>query len=405
MLVVAAGSRAQDAAKQPDTAPALPEAPAGGLLDDGNVFNSEEKVLVAAELEDFSHRVGLPAYVVTANYIFGNTVDQYGERLVTAWSKSRPGVVMLYERGSGQLNYSATPGALGRMEDMQALFLSASKAAAMMPDEATAAQRLRAALHGLTISAETWKKTGTLPTAIPMPNVVSPSPGRAKEEPLPAPPADFVIDQADAFNPEEEAALKSDLAQFHNRSKMGIYVAAYTTLPETTAQLWAERLAHEWLRDRPGAVLVMNRGTGPDEQGMGIAGKVTNEQQFTSAALFKAMEEARVKAREVEIQPGGSPAKGLRGAADSLMQSFDAHGDATETPANTANRWRILTGLAGALVIGSALLFLFHRFQERLEKRSTEQFLFPDVSVGRRLGATQGGGKIAGISFGKGARQ
>ena len=392
MLLLAAGSRAQDAAKQPDTAHPLPEAPAGGLLDDGNVFNSEEKVLVAAELEDFSHRVGLPAYVVTANYIFGNTVDQYGERLVTAWSKSRPGVVMLYERGSGQLNYSASPGALGRLEDMQALFLSASKAAAMMPDEASAAQRLRAALHGLTISAETWKKTGTLPSATPMPEAVAPSPVRAKEEPLPAAPADFVIDEADALNPEEEAALKTELAKFHSQTRMDIYVAAYTTLPETTAQLWAERLAHEWLRDRSGAVLVMNRGTGPDERGMGIAGEVHNEQQFTSAALFKAMEEARVKAREVETAPGGSPAKGLRGAADSLMQSFAAHSGTTETAAGSANRWRLLTALAGALVIGSALLFLFHRFQERLEKRSTEQFLFPDVTVGCRLGATQGGG-------------
>ena len=404
MLALVAGSRAQAPPKQPDTAAALPEAPAGGLLDDGNVFNGEEKVLVSAELEDFSHRVGLPAYVVTVNYIFGNTVDQYGERLVTAWSKVRPSVVMLYERGSGQLNYSASPGALGRAEDMQALFLSASKAAAMMPEEATAAQRLRAALHGLTISAETWKKTGTLPTAVPLPDVATPSPDRTKEEPLPPPPADFVIDQADAFDPAEEASLKSDLSKFHSQSPFVIYVAAYTTLPETTAQLWAERLALEWLRDRPGAVLVMNRGTGPDERAMGIAGRVGNEQQFTSAALFKAMEQAKLKAHEIETAPGGNPAKGLRGATDFLMQSFIVHGDTTENPANTANRWRILTGLAGALVIGSALLFLFHRFQERLEKRSTEQFLFPDVTVGRRLGATQGGGKVAGISFGKGSR-
>ena len=61
MLALVAGSRAQDAADKADTAPALPEAPAGGLLDDGNVFNTEEKVLVSAELEDFSHRVGMPA--------------------------------------------------------------------------------------------------------------------------------------------------------------------------------------------------------------------------------------------------------------------------------------------------------------------------------------------------------
>ena len=269
MLVLAAWSHGQESAKPGPLSASdlLPEAPPAGLLDEGNVFNAEERVLVAAELEDFRHRVGLPAFVVTANYIFGNTVDKYGERLVTAWSKGKPGVVLLYERGSGQLNYSATPGALGRMEDMKALFLSASRASALMPDDATAAQHLRAALHGLTLSAETWKKTGTLPaSASTPPAVASSAPGPSKTETLPAAPADFVMDDADAFNEASESALKTELITFHSKSHADIYVVTCTTLPDTSAELWAERLAREWLRGRHGAVLVMNRGTGTGER-------------------------------------------------------------------------------------------------------------------------------------------
>ena len=282
MLVLAAWSCGQETAAPGLTAgEALRDAPASGLLDEGNVFNAEESVLVAAELEDFRHRVGLPAFVVTANYISGNTVDVYAERLVTAWSKGRPAVVLLYERGSGKLNYSATPGALGRMEDMKALFLSASRASGQMPGDATAAQRLRAALHGLTLSAETWRKTGTLPASGSAPPPAAPTPPvPPTAETRPAAPVDLVMDDAEDFGITTEAALRTEP---------------------------------------------------------------------------------------------------VRGSASGTFQ--------------------IITGLAATLVLGSALLFLFHRLQERLERRSSEQFHFPDVTVGCRLGAPQGGGQVAGISF------
>lgn len=402
MLALAAWSCGQGT--DPPAAPGVPaEAPAGGLLDDGNVFNAEEEVLVSADLEDFRHRVGLPAFVVTANYIFGETVDQYGEILVMAWSKGKPALVLLYERGSNRLNFSATPGAFGRAEDMKTLFLSASRSAAMMPDDASAAQRLRTALHSLTLSAETWRKTGALPAAPPAPEPANnPSvPVPAKTESLPAAPVDFVIDDADALDITEEAALKTDLIKFHSKHGIDIYVATWTFLPDTSAQSRAGELAREWLQDRPGAVLVMNRGTGANEQSLGIAGSAFNEQLLTSAALFTAMEEAKQKARGMENGPQGSPAKGIRGAADHLMQIFAARAGAASAPGEASSMGRVITGLAAALVIGSALLFLFHRVQERLERGAGEQWFFPDVAVGRRLGASQGGGEVAGIRFEK----
>ena len=89
MLVLAVWSCGQETAPAQPVRETLPEAPADGLLDEGNIFNAEERVLMVAELEVFRRRTDLPARVVTVNYVFGETVGQYGERLVTAWSGNK----------------------------------------------------------------------------------------------------------------------------------------------------------------------------------------------------------------------------------------------------------------------------------------------------------------------------
>ncbi len=400
MLVLAVWSCGQETAPAQPVRETLPEAPADGLLDEGNIFNAEERVLMVAELEVFRRRTDLPARVVTVNYVFGETVGQYGERLVTAWSGNKGGVVLLYERGSGQLNYSATPATLGPTENTQALFLSASRAAASLPEEATAAQRLRAAMHSLTLSAAALKKTDPSSPGSPAP-VTPGSPADVAIAALPAPPVDFVIDEAEVFDLTEEAALKTELVTFHSKYGMDIYVATYPVLSDTPPQLLAERLARKWLPARCGAVLVMSRADGPDEQPHGIAGSALNEQRLRSSVLNDAIEEAKLKAREAATAPGGSPAKGLRAAADHLMRTFAVRSAPPDTRTESSGPWRIITGLSAAFVFGSALLFLFHRFQERLERRTVEPLFFPDVTVGCRLGAPHGGGQVAGISFDK----
>jgi len=385
----------------------VPEMPASGLLDEGSVFNPEEEALMAADIEDFRHRVGIPVFIVTANYIFGDTVDKFGGRLVTAWLEGKPGIVIVYERGSGQLNYSASPGTPEENDQLKSLFVIGTKAAGMMPEDASAAQRMRAAVQALTTAGETWKETGKVPSAEMVAAPVAETLPQ-KEEPLPEPPVDFVTDDADAFDLESEAALKSQLVKFHGRHDMDLYVLTYTMLPHTTAQARAEDLAHEWLNDRYGAVLVMNRGTAADEPSIGIAGSAKNDRLIAPAVLFKATERAREKAREIENSPRGSLADGLRGATEVMMETFVTRGApalAERAHTTTSGQWNVLRGVAFALVAGTALLFLFHRVQERLENRSNRQFFFPNVTVGRRLGSPQGGGQVAGISFRKQVEQ
>ncbi len=418
---VSRGQESRDTAKPLSARDPLPEFPVNGLLDEGNIFKAEEEVLLTADLEDFRHRVGVPLYVLTSNYIFGATVEHYGERLVNEGLKGRAGVVLLYERGSGQLHYNATPGALGRNEDMKLLFLAGSKAAAYLPDDATAAQRLRAAVQALTTASEQWKKHGTLPELAVEP---APPPSVPDKTAPPPPPPDFLTDDADAFDAATEAALKAELVKFHAQHDMDVYLVTHTYLQSSTAQDRATTLAAAWLRDRYGAVLVLNRGTAvqrnkesPDigdkarlmppepnevEQGLGIALSASNEQIMPGAQLLQAETAAHAKAEEVRRSEGGSLPQGMQAAARVLMQVLATRGGqnlAVQSQTTSPGQWSVMQGVAASLLAGAALLFAFHRFQERLETRTSAQFHFPDVTVGRRLGATQGGGTVAGISW------
>src|SRR5436190_19306908 len=175
------------------------EAPAAGLLDNGNVFNGEDRGLIEAAVKAFGETAGMPLFIVTENYLVGETVDEYGERLASAWLKGKPGVVMIYERASGRLNYNASPGSLGKDGDPRTLFMNGSKAAAGMPDETSAAGRMVAAVKAMTLAGEVWKKTGKVP---PPPQDAPPPPPPApapKTDKSGAPPVDFVIDDAEIF--------------------------------------------------------------------------------------------------------------------------------------------------------------------------------------------------------------
>jgi hypothetical protein len=373
----------------------IPAAPLTGLLDNGNIFNGDDRGLVEAAIKDFETRTGLPVYVATENYLTGEKVDEYGERLTAAWLKGKPGLVLLYERAEGKLNYSASPGSLGKDADPRALFLHGSRASATMPKDASDALCLRAAIEAMTAAGEVWKKTGIVPAAESTPPPVPLKPDSANK-----PPVDFVIDQAEVFDLDEEVSLKTTLVKFNGSNDMDIYVLTYPAL-QLNAQEHAENLARTWLADRFGAVVVYDAGTqGPAS--VGIANSDRNESLIPPAVLMKAAATARERARETA--PPGSPAKALRSAVDILLEVFLTHAVPVreETAhATSPNQWRVLSAVATILVFGCALLFIFHRFQERVESRANEQLFFPDVTVDRRLGSPQGGGLVAGISFAK----
>ena len=103
--------------------------------------------------------------------------------------------------------------------------------------------------------------------------------------------------------------------------------------------------------------------------------------------------------RTAEAQASGT---GLPSVARFTMETVEARAAEVNLAAGHgtfSGQSTVLMGLAGALVVGSGALFIFHRLQERLEARSNEQFHFPEVKVHQRLGAAQGGGLVAGGSF------
>lgn len=67
-------------------------------------------------------------------------------------------------------------------------------------------------------------------------------------------------------------------------------------------------------------------------------------------------------------------------------------------PSQSASR-QVMAGVAAALLAGAAILFGYHRWQERQASQIHTPLHFPEVTVGRRLGGAQGGGVVATISF------
>lgn len=68
-----------------------------------------------------------------------------------------------------------------------------------------------------------------------------------------------------------------------------------------------------------------------------------------------------------------------------------------EEESSATGRFIGVTLILGALI--GLLGYLGHRFVSRSEIRSDEQFYFPEVEVGARLGAPYGGARVNTLSF------
>ena len=146
----------------------------------------------------------------------------------------------------------------------------------------------------------------------------------------------------------------------------------------------------------------MNRGTGTGESPLGIALGPRVAQSVSGSLLVQAIADARAQSDAVVNSKDGSRPAGLVAAARVLMTALAKSDDAARSQrqsVTSSGQWSVMTGVAAALLVGALLLFAFHQLQEKLERRSNEQFRFPDVRVGRRLGAVQGGGVVAGITL------
>ncbi len=399
-----AGEAAPDAGK-------LPQRPGAGLLDDGNLFSDEERVQMESDLEDFRARTQLPLFVVTLTNVDGApplpdqedansreerrrnevaALNAWSQRLLNEWTQDGPALIVVYEKGSHGLSFQGTHGAMKREEEMRQLFLVGDAAGKSLPLDSSAAQRLRALVNALTIAGAAWRQSGRFPDKEQSPVALSPGPQEAPA--FPQAPVDFVLDEAGLISDQVEAKLKSDLIQFHSRRGFDLYVVTTASGSAVfSGDDFPSRILENWMPQRRGVLMTWNSGAAgatlqllATPQAANVLGKDTNQKLLTRAAELG--------------NATGDGGSALVQLALFCMETIDARASQGTNRGGSQGHSVLLT-LAASLVVGSGMLFVWHRIREQLEGRIKEQFFFPDVKVHTRLGAPHGGGVVAGGSF------
>ena len=224
----------------------------------------------------------------------------------------------------------------------------------------------------------------------------------------PPPPADGVLDEARilAREPERHRAIAEAIGEVQAKHGFRLYYALYDSLISSSAGERAMQLQQAWLGDKPGIVLVLETDRGvfrfgqapPKQEKIGPGGVIerSDPASIPASALVEILRGIEEPLRESKDRGEFSEKLGI-GVAQGIGKVLDEQ--AAEPEGGTRLRMVVLaigllagTGLAALLVVAGL---------KRAESKSRERFLFPKVTVGMRLGAPYGGGKISSRSFGE----
>ncbi len=386
------------------TADELPARPATGLLDEAGLFSDAQAAAIRARSSQLFKETGISLWLVTANYVFRESPDEYRDRLLQHWAKdATPAMVMLFDRATTVIGYSGNmPPADQAIA--QRLFLAANQAISQLPEAAKTNDFVYRAHETLVTNTLAWKKKAQMPTiqaTRPVNVSTAPAAGTTASTTPPAArplvkPEDGVRDDTAAFTSAEHTALASQISALAAETGAQLYVVSLTYVSQGTAQERAQELAGEWLGDRAGAVLLYDHSSSASKNApLGIATAAPPLGWMSPVNLIACVSAARAAAA-----PKSTAKESLLAAAQSLITDFRTAGPVVrESPGPTRKQWRIFSGVAGALALGAGALYLFQRCQEKLERRNYEQFFFPDIDVSQRLGAPYAGGTTAELSF------
>ncbi|MCW1887488.1 TPM domain-containing protein [Luteolibacter flavescens] len=228
--------------------------------------------------------------------------------------------------------------------------------------------------------------------------------GRFVAPPLPA---DGILDEARMFvrNPEQQKKIATVLAALEEKHGYPFYFVLYDSLFGLSVGERAHALREAWLGDSPGLVLVLETDSRifrfsqtpyqQDEVPADLKLPLTGPKEIGPTDLAEigtAIEGSLSRSASTEEY-----AENLAiGLATGISKVFDARAAVPE--GSTKSRVILLAVGFGAAVGLVALLVVAGL--KRAEARSLERFVFPKATVGIRLGAPFGGGKVSSRSFG-----
>ena len=223
----------------------------------------------------------------------------------------------------------------------------------------------------------------------------------------PPPPADGILDEARMFvrSPERQKAVAGALASLQEKHGFPFYFVLYSSLYGRNLDDRAHVLQEAWLGDSPGIVLVLEtdsrlfsvsqasakQGQAPEVASLPVAGP----KELAPSDLVAIMRKMEGHLRESPSSEDYAE-RLATGLANGVSHALDERAAAPE--GKTKGRLVLLAVGFGA-AIGLVSLLVVAGLK-RAEARALERFVFPKATVGTRLGAPFGGGKVSSRSFG-----
>lgn len=237
--------------------------------------------------------------------------------------------------------------------------------------------------------------------------------GWAQEEPFvpPAAPEDRVLDQSRvlARDPGRKEAITAALAALEAKHGFRMYFVLYDSLYGRDLAERARVLRQAWLGEQPGMVLLLET----DSRTFKIERPAARQKEVEPgtrleipgptdlspmdlSGVLRQMEGSLMTARD-----GGEFAVRLgTGIAGGVSAVFDERAARPEG----ATKGRMIVLAIGVIAAAGLVALLVVAGLKRAEARSLERYVFPKISVGTRLGAPYGGGKVSSRSFGRGTK-
>lgn len=222
--------------------------------------------------------------------------------------------------------------------------------------------------------------------------------------PIPPRPAFHVVDDARIFQhePERLRALADHLAELKKRHSFPLYLSIHDSIIGLPPSELVQRLHDAWVGKESGLVALIETDSGrfavsrPARKTEDLAPDLPKlgPSDLTDLELTAAL--ARVAAEVLPVDDRAGRAEKLgRTLADEISAVLQTRQQAPER--KDGMRTAVLG--VGLLAVSGLLAMLTLMLIRRADSKAARRFLFPQVHVGRRLGAPYGGGTISSKNF------
>jgi len=235
---------------------------------------------------------------------------------------------------------------------------------------------------------------------------------------MPSAPASYILDEAGIFAREADKfhEISAWLARIDDEHNFPIYLVTSENFTTGSLNDIAQDYYERWLKHpNDGLVIYYDRDT--KERGVGRRKPDSSEKAYDDMVekeggtvksnipdylvedAFSKVEEVLSNKKEAKELPEGH-ADFLHIIMKNLTMEFSETLTKKKAAANDSGGWSVIWWILPLVLLGAVACWFFQVRQQKTLINASEEYWFPKVLIGTRLGAKFGGGKGGEISFG-----